>query len=165
MLCSCAIHNKSRAGVAVRVPETMDHDQELKKWLKSRKLPDTVVKALDKERLLSVDLISQLREDDLQSLRTQYSLSMGHFVELRAARDAIIRGEFASAVVTEDEERSSSSQDAGRNPIDSMNVSREEAQVRGGMESKDVSPSYVCSLKCFKLHSMLCGIFGELFVP
>ena len=74
MLCSCTIHNKSRAGVAVRVPETMD--QELKKWLKSRKLPDTVVKVLDKERLLSVDLISQLREDDLQSLRTQYSHSM-----------------------------------------------------------------------------------------
>ena len=72
-------------------------DPELIKWLESRKLGKKVMKMLHKEQLITVDVICHVKEEDLQSLKTQYSLSMGQLIQLRAARDAMLEGEFASS--------------------------------------------------------------------
>ena len=69
-------------------------EKELVKWLQDRHLAKSTLRMLEKEHLVSAHLISQLREEDLDSLKTQYSLSMGHFIELREARDALLQGEF-----------------------------------------------------------------------
>ena len=69
-------------------------DKELVKWLQDRHLAKSTLRMLEKEHLVAAHLISQLKEEDLDSLKTQYSLSMGHFIELREARDALLQGEF-----------------------------------------------------------------------
>ena len=68
-------------------------DKELENWLLS-KVTKKTFKMLKKEQLVTATVISQLKDNDLQQLKTQYSLSMGQFVELRGARDAVLRGEF-----------------------------------------------------------------------
>ena len=69
-------------------------DPELRKWLTDRKLAKKTIKVLEKEDLTSVDVITLLRNDDLEKLKTQHSMSVGQIIELREARDALLRGEF-----------------------------------------------------------------------
>ena len=69
-------------------------DPELRKWLTDRKLAKKTIKVLEKEDLISVDVITLLRNDDLEKLKTQHSMSVGQIIELREARDALLRGEF-----------------------------------------------------------------------
>ena len=69
-------------------------DPELRKWLTDRKLAKKTIKMLEKEDITSVDVITLLREDDLQKLKTQHSMSVGQLIELREARDGLLRGEF-----------------------------------------------------------------------
>ena len=67
-------------------------DGELRTWLLDKKLSHETLTILEKEEFFSADVISLLREEDLQSLA---SLSIGQRACLREARDALKRGEFA----------------------------------------------------------------------
>ena len=66
-------------------------DGELRMWLLDKKLSHETLKILEKEDFFSADVISLLKEEDLQSLA---SLSIGQRACLREARDALKRGEF-----------------------------------------------------------------------
>ena len=68
-------------------------DPELRTWLTDRKLANKTLKILEKEDLTSVDVISLLKDDDLQELKTQHSMSVGQLIELRETRDALVHGE------------------------------------------------------------------------
>ena len=72
-------------------------DKELERWLRGRNLSKNTLKVLVKEELLTTEVISILREDDIRQLSTKHSLSVGETVHLREARDAVLRGEFPSA--------------------------------------------------------------------
>ena len=69
-------------------------DREMRNWLQDRKLAKKTLKVLEKEHLISAEVISLLREEDLQLLMRQYSLSVGHIIALREARNALLQGEF-----------------------------------------------------------------------
>lgn len=71
-------------------------DGEFKNWLKDRKVAEKTLDVLKKEELISAKKISLLKENDLELLRTQHSLTIGQIIELREARDALLRGEFIS---------------------------------------------------------------------
>ena len=83
-------------------------DKELEKWLGGRNLSKKTLKVLAKEDLVSVEVMRCLTEDDLQMLSSKHSLTMGETVQLRMARDAVIRGELPPPVlevqVEEDDE-------------------------------------------------------------
>ena len=66
----------------------------MRNWLQDRKLAKKTLKVLEKEHLISAEVISLLREEDLQLLMRQYSLSVGHIIALREARNALLQGEF-----------------------------------------------------------------------
>lgn len=69
-------------------------DGEFKNWLQDSKVAQKTLDVLEKEELISAKKISLLKEMDLEFLRTQHSLTMGQIIELREARDALLRGEF-----------------------------------------------------------------------
>ena len=70
-------------------------DGELKQWLKEeRKLSKKTLKKMVKEDLMTAEVMSALTDDDLQNLVSKHSLTMGETVQLRSARDAVLRGEF-----------------------------------------------------------------------
>lgn len=69
-------------------------DGEFKNWLQDRKIAQKTLQVLENEELISAAVVSCLKEKDLEWLRTQHSLTLGQIIELREARDALLRGEF-----------------------------------------------------------------------
>ena len=74
-------------GVCSDYPEM---DPELRTWLTDRKLAKKTLKILEKEEITSVDVISLLKDDDLQELKMQHSMSVGQLIELRETHDALL---------------------------------------------------------------------------
>ena len=66
-------------------------DATLKEWLLSRGVAEKTVSILEKEEIVSIDVFSRLREEDLTALKNDHGLSLGEHVRLRDSRDALLR--------------------------------------------------------------------------
>ena len=75
-------------------------EKKLEHWLSGRNLSKKTLKMLVKEKLVTTEVLSLLREDDIQVLSQKHSLSMGETVHLREVRDAVIRGEYGGRLVS-----------------------------------------------------------------
>ena len=69
-------------------------EKEFEQWLSGRHLSKKTLKMLVKEELVTAEVLSRLREEDIRILSTKHSLTMGETVHLREARDAVVRGEY-----------------------------------------------------------------------
>ena len=75
-------------------------EKKLEQWLRGRNLSKKILKMLVKEELVTTEVLSLLREDDIRVLSQKHSLSMGETVHLREARDAVIRGEYGGRLAS-----------------------------------------------------------------
>ena len=75
-------------------------EKKLEHWLSGRNLSKKTLKMLVKEELVTTEVLSLMREDDIRVLSQKHSLSMGETVHLREVRDAVIRGEYGGRLVS-----------------------------------------------------------------